>query len=191
MASFISSGRFLAVLDASVLYSVPLTDLFIRLCGAGLYRAIWSDDIHEEWMRSLLARRPDLQRAGLERRRDAMLRALPDARIHGYDKLIRGLELPDPDDRHVLAAAIRARAALIVTHNLKDFPDEVLEPFALRAVHPDAFACDLYHLNPQRVAAIAESQRTALTKPPVGRAHFLGKLEACGLVELARLLSKT
>lgn len=123
MGSLISSGRFLAVLDASVLYSVPLTDLFIRLCIAGLYRAIWSDGIHQEWTATLLKNRPDLDRAALERRRDAMNRALPDAAITGYEPLISGLELPDADDRHVLAAAIRARAALIVTHNLKDFPE--------------------------------------------------------------------
>ncbi|MDT0619911.1 PIN domain-containing protein [Salinisphaera sp. P385] len=175
-------------MDASVLYSAPLTDLFVRLCIAGLYRASWSDSIHEEWMRALLADRPDLTREDLVRRRDAMDEALPDAAIDGYEGLIPGLDLPDPGDRHVLAAAVRARTALIVTHNLKDFPAERLEPYALEGVHPDTFACDLYYLNPKRVAAIVEAQRSDLRKPPMARADFLSRLEACGLVEFVRLI---
>lgn len=188
MARFISSGRFLAVLDASILYSVPLTDLFVRLAIAGLYRAIWSDDIHTEWCEALLKNRPDLDRSLVERRLEAMRCALPDATISGYCELIRSLDLPDPDDRHVLAAAVRARAALIVTHNLTDFPDASLEPYALHAVHPDKFACDLFHLNPRRVVATLEAQRTDLRHPPISRVQFLSKLEACGLVEFVRLL---
>lgn len=190
MANFLSTGRFLAVLDASILYSAPLTDLFIRLCIAGLYRAIWSDSIHEEWVAALLENRPDLDRAALERRRAAMNRALPDATITGYEPLIAGLDVPDRDDRHVLAAAIRARAALIVTHNLKDFPEQSLAPYALCAVHPDTFACDLFYLNPERVAAVVESQRADLRKPPLNRVQFQSKLEACGLVEFVHLLSE-
>lgn len=189
MANFISSGRFLAVLDANVLYSVPLTDLFVRLAMAGLYRAVWSDDIHTEWSTALMKNRPDLDPELVARRRGAMLRALPDAMIDGYSALVSGLDLPDPGDRHVLAAAIRARAALIVTHNLDDFPDQSLAPYALQAVHPDKFACDLFHLNPRRVVAAVEAQRAALRKPPLGRMVFLGKLEACGLIEFVQLLA--
>lgn len=189
MPGFISSGRFLAVLDANVLYSVPLTDLFVRLAIAGLYRPIWSDDIHAEWRAALLKNRPDLDRGLVARRLDAMKRALPDATISGYSALIDGLELPDPGDRHVLAAAIRARAALIVTQNLKHFPDTSLEPYAMHAVHPDRFACDLFHLNPRRVVATVEAQRSDLRRPPLSRPDFLGRLEGCGLVEFVHLLA--
>lgn len=190
MPSFISSGRFLAVLDANILYSVPLTDLFVRLAMAGLYRAVWSDHIHAEWRSALLRNRQDLDRDQIDRRLQAMQRALPDAAITGYATLIEGLALPDPGDRHVLAAAIRARAALIVTQNLKHFPDANLKPYALHAVHPDQFACDLFHLDPQCVAVTVEAQRLDLRQPPVDRTCFLAKLEACGLIKFVQLLAE-
>lgn len=155
---------------------------------AGLYRAVWSDDIHAEWRSALLKNRPDLTPARVDRRLDAMRRALPDATIQGYSALIDGMELPDPDDRYVLAAAVRARAALIVTHNLPDFPDASLEPYALQAIHPDKFACDLLHLHPRRVVATVETQRADLRQPPFSRARFLATLEACGLFEIVQLL---
>ena len=113
-----------AVYDANVLYPAPLRDLFIRLAQAGLVRAKWTDTIHDEWTRNVLKNNPMLSSERLTRTRSLMNEAVRDCLVSGYEVLIDSLSLPDPDDRHVLAAAIRAGAQVIVTYNLKDFPAE-------------------------------------------------------------------
>ena len=129
--------RFTAFFDASVLYPASLRDLLMRLAVRGLFRAKWSALVHEEWIRGVLADRPDLTRKQLERTRALMDAHVPDSMVTGYEKLIEGLDLPDPDDRHVLAAAIRGRADVIVTCNLKDFPPEKLAPYRRIMTVPD------------------------------------------------------
>lgn len=104
-------SHFAAVLDANVLYSYPLTSVLLELAEARLYRPIWSKDIHEEWIRAVTRSRPDIAPEKLERRRAAMDQALPDACVSGYQRLVPAIELPDPDDRHVVAAAIRAKSS--------------------------------------------------------------------------------
>jgi hypothetical protein len=81
----------------------------------GVFHAKWPADVHEEWMSSLLANRPDLAREKLERTRQLIDKAAPHALVIGYEHLIAGLTLPDPKDRHVLAAAIRGGASVVVT----------------------------------------------------------------------------
>lgn len=96
--------------DASVLYPAPLRDLLMRLALTDVFRARWTADIHEEWMRNVLQSRPDLTREQLERTRALMDANVRDGVVKGYQSMIPRLQLPDPDDRHVLAAAIRAKA---------------------------------------------------------------------------------
>lgn len=105
-------GNFTAFLDASVLYPAPLRDLHMELAVVDLYRAKWSNAVHEEWIRALLQNRADLTRAQLERTRDLMNAHVRDAIVTDFEGLIDVLDLPDPDDRHVLAAAIKGRADL-------------------------------------------------------------------------------
>ena len=140
-------GNFTAFLDASVLYPAPLRDLLMELAVSDLYRAKWSDAVHEEWIRAVLQDRPDLTRAQLERTRDLMNAYARDALVNDFEQLIGMLELPDPEDRHVLAAAIKGRADLIVTVNLKDFPAERLDRWAITAQHPDEFLTHQFHLS--------------------------------------------
>lgn len=125
-------SNFTAFLDASVLYPAPLRDLLLELAVSDLYRAKWSDAVHEEWIRSVLRNRSDLTRAQLERTRDLMNAHARDALVTDFEQLIGVIELPDPDDRHVLAAAIKGRADLIVTANLKDFPAGKLDRWVSR-----------------------------------------------------------
>ena len=137
-----------AVLDANVLHSQPLTSLLLELAVARLYRPAWSQDIHAEWRRSVLRARPDVDPAALDRRRAAMDSAFPDACVSGYAPLIEALKLPDADDRHVLAAAVRAKAQVIVTFNVRDFPADILAGIDVVAQHPDAFLRHLVDLQP-------------------------------------------
>src|SRR5260370_12303703 len=127
------------ILDACVLYSAPLRDLLLWLAVTGLYRPRWTETIHQEWMENLLKDRPDLARDRLERTKDLMNRAVPDCLIARHEGLIAFLSLPDPDDRHVLAAAIHGGAETIVTYNLTDFPATALAAHTIQTQHPDDF----------------------------------------------------
>lgn len=124
-------ARFTAILDANILYSMVITDIVLETARVGTFRARWTDKIHEEWMRNLKANRPDLDPARIDRRRSAMDNAIHDALVTGYEPLIEGLNLPDKDDRHVVAAAIAGNADVIVTRNQKDFPEEVVAPYGI------------------------------------------------------------
>ena len=176
------------VYDACVLYPAPLRDLLMHLAWARLVRARWTEAIHDEWIRNLLADRPDLSRGQLDRTRALMERAVPEASVTGYEPRIPALALPDPDDRHVLAAALEAGAEAIVTFNLADFPRAALEPHGVEAVHPDAFVTGLFDADPSGVIAAIHAQRSQLKNPPVDVAELLETLRRQGLVEaVARL----
>lgn len=180
---------FTAVYDANVLYPAPLRDLLMHLALTGIYRARWTTLIHEEWKRNLLINRQDLTQAQLDRTSAAMDRAIPDARVTGYEPLCAALTLPDPDDRHVLAAAIKCSASVIVTFNLKDFPPDMLAPFEIEAVHPDDFIADLFDLDQAAVLEAVQAQRASLKNPPHTARELLDRLLVQGLTQSVKLLS--
>jgi len=169
-------ATFTALYDASVLYPAPLRDLLMNLAATELFRARWTAEIHEEWIRSLLADRTDLSRPRLERTRDLMSATVLDCLVEGYEDLIPALTLPDPDDRHVLAAAIRARADVIVTANLKEFPPAVLVTYGIDAQHPDEFVHYLIDLSPGQVCRAVRAHRASLKNPPKSAAEYLDTL---------------
>jgi predicted nucleic acid-binding protein len=181
-------ATFTAVYDASVLYPAPLRDLLMHLAATELFRARWTDAIHDEWMGSLLRDRPDLSRERLERTRDAMNETVLDCLVEDFDELIPALTLPDPDDRHVLAAAIRARADVIVTANLKDFPSDVLDRYGIDAQHPDEFVRYLIDLAPGQVCFAVKMHRASLKNPPKTVAEYLDTLARQSLPETVSAL---
>lgn len=174
-----------ALLDANVLYPAPLRDLFLQLAVADLFKAKWSADIHREWMDALLRNEPHRDRAALKRTRDLMDKATRDSLVTGYEPLIPALTLPDPDDRHVLAAAIVGRCDVIVTQNLKDFPDEVLAPFNVATQHPDEFLCDHLALAPGSFCSAVRRVRARLVNPRYSVEEYLETLTRQGLVATA------
>jgi predicted nucleic acid-binding protein len=159
-------GNFTAFLDACVLYSAPLRDLLLELAIADLYRAKWSDAVLDECINHILENRPDLTSAQLERTRSLMNRHARDAVVKDYEDLIGVIDLPDKDDRHVLAAAIKGRADLIVTFNLKDFPADKLARWGLAAQHPDDFLVHQFHLREPVFLQAVRTVRLRLKKPP-------------------------
>lgn len=175
------SARLVAVLDACVLYPAPIRDLLLHLASAGLYTPKWTALIHQEWIRSLLLNRPDLTPAQLQRTKDAMNGAFPAAEVTQFESLLVMLDLPDPDDRHVLAAAIHGQADLIVTANLKDFPASTLLPHDVAVQHPDAFVVSLLELHPQPALLAFRAQVAALRNPPKTAAQVLDNLRKVGL----------
>lgn len=172
---------FTVLYDACVLYPAPLRDFLMHLALTDLYRAKWSHDIHEEWIQAVLRVRGDLVRSQLDRTRDLMNKHVRDCLVTDYQDLVAGLTLPDPDDRHVLAAAIRSATDVIVTFNLKDFPEAELSKYGIEAQHPDDFITHLIDLAPSTVCAAAKRQRESLKNPPKSVTEYLDVLERLGL----------
>ena len=176
-------SHFTVIYDACVLYPAPLRDLLMHLALSDLYRARWSDMIHDEWMRNVLASRPDLTQDQLNRTRQLMNAHVRDSLVTGFEHLIPSINLPDPGDRHVAAAAIHSGASLIVTFNLKDFPAEALKPYNLAALHPDDFIVDLLDVHPTGVLEAAASHRRSLKNPPKTANEYLDTLLAQKLTQ--------
>jgi len=155
-----------ALLDANVLYPAPLRDYLLSLAAVEVFQPKWTQQIHDEWIRNLLMNRKDLTRTQLTKTQQAMDAAFPDADVTGYSGSIDKLDLPDVDDRHVLAAAIHGDARTIVTMNLKDFPTARLRTFDIVAQHPDAFVTNLIQLEPESCLTALRNQVSRLRNPP-------------------------
>jgi predicted nucleic acid-binding protein len=180
-------ASFTALLDACILYPFSLRDLFMRLALSEMFRAKWTEDIHDEWMRNVLSEHPHLTQR-LQRTRELMDTHVRDCLVTNYQGLIPALTLPDPDDCHVLAAAIVGRADVIVTFNLKDFPNSVLHPYDIEAQHPDVFIEHLLDLNKPKVCAAVQEARLALKNPPKTPDEYLAILEKQNLFKTVRIL---
>jgi predicted nucleic acid-binding protein len=178
----------IALLDANILYAAHLRSLLLYIGIAGLFQARWSNQIQEEWLSNLLRNRPDLTAAQLERTRQLMDKAIPEAVVTGYENLIPSLSLPDEADRHVLAAAIQSGANIIVTRNLVDFPAEALHRFHIRALNPDDFVMQFLRTAPVRVKQAAETHRLSLINPPLTGGQYRERLAAEGLSKTAATL---
>lgn len=131
---------------------------------------------------------PDLTVDVLERTRAVMDQHFPDAVVTGYSVRATGLDLPDADDRHVLAAAIEGGADVIATRNLRDFPADLLAPHGLVAQPPDAFIVDLLNADLKAVLAAVRAHRVALRNPPRTADEHLIALERLGLIRTASLI---
>lgn len=148
-----------------------------------MFRAKWTERIHEEWTRNLIADRADLTAEQIERTRELMNRAVPDCLVEGYEDLMTGLQLPDEDDRHVLAAALKSGSDAIVTFNLKDFPRETLARLDVEPMHPDDFLFHQFGLNTASVLIAAQRCRARLKNPPRTATEYLDTLERQGLTK--------
>ena len=170
-----------AVLDANVLYSASLRDFLLCLAEKKLFFPVWSGEIHDEWMRSLLRNRPDLKRENLKVTRRKMEFHFPNSLVRGYESIISTLTLPDPNDRHVLAVAIHAKAEYIVTFDLDHFPETTLLPYKIEAVSPEELVLQLIERVPLPVLEAVKKHRSSLTRPPKTVEEYLATLEKQGL----------
>jgi predicted nucleic acid-binding protein len=174
---------FIVIYDANVLYPNTLRDLLIRIAQLPhIVQAKWTNEILDEMLDALRKNLPDISEEKADRLRERMNAAVRDCLVLGYEPLIEVLDLPDPDDRHVLAAAIKVNAQLIVTWNRKDFPHDKLASWGVRAKSPDDFVRDAMGIDSQAVWACVQQIVDSRTKRPVTIEDVLGELERDGLV---------
>ena len=169
--------NYTVIYDACVLYPNTLRDLLMELALSNLYKAKWTEDIHHEWIKNLSQNRSDIPKEKLYRLRDLMNKSVPDCLVTNYQKLIEKLNLPDPDDRHVLAAAIQAQAKIIVTANVKDFPLSELEKYNIEVQHQDTFISNLIDLYPVEVIKAVRKCHQRRKNPPCSFDEYLIQLE--------------
>ncbi|MFM7092466.1 MAG: putative toxin-antitoxin system toxin component, PIN family [Bacteroidota bacterium] len=173
--------KFTIVLDACVLYPAPIRDVLLSLAAEGLFVVKWSDIIQNEWLRNLLANRPDLKKEQLFQTIKAMNLAFPDANVENFEVFISGVNLRDKDDRHVVACAIRCNADLIVTFNIKDFSTKELAKFGIEIQNPDELISNLIDINPKLVHKAISKMVKRLKNPKKTMYEVLTILEKCGL----------
>ncbi len=180
---------FVVLFDACVLYPAPVRDLLLELAAAGLFRAKWTERIHDEWIQNLLRKRPDLISERLERTRKLINESVEDCLIEEYEHLCPQLNLPDPDDRHVLAAAIKGQAQMIVTYNLKDFPANSLEKYGLEAQHPDDFFLNQSDLHLPAFLSSVKNCRNRMKTPSKTSNEYLGIMRKHSLAKTVEFLN--
>jgi hypothetical protein len=174
-------------LDACVLYPQSLRDLLLSLAGSGLFHARWTERINQEWVEKLLLKNPD-RRIQVLRTLELVNQSVEDCIITGYEHLIEPVVLPDPDDRHVVAAALAGGVDVIVTYNLADFPTDVLSPLGLEAQHPDDFLASMIRVGGDLACDAIKAMRERYKKPPMSAAEYIASIKAKGLVKTGSLL---
>ena len=172
--------------DACVLYPQTLRDALLSLARTDLFRPLVAH-INEEWTRARLRQHPE-QAAQIGYTLEQVNKSVEDCLITGYEPLIEGIALPDPDDRHVVAAAVVGRADVIVTLNLSHFPAEALAPYNLEVQHPDEFIVHQFGINEAKALSGFKAMRAQLKKPAMTADEFLGHLQRKGLVETEAVL---
>ncbi|MBW6425883.1 PIN domain-containing protein [Rhizobium sp. XQZ8] len=179
-----------AVYDACVLYPFHLRNVLIQCAFDGLVAARWTDEIHDEWIRNLAANTPSLTIERLVATRDRMKAVLPEADVADYQSLVIDLQLPDPGDRHVLAAAVAGKASVIVTWNLKDFPAPNLRPHGVISQSPDDFLVELHAAFPDALISSVKRARHNLRKTAPSIEMFVEVLEQGGLKKFSGVLCR-
>jgi predicted nucleic acid-binding protein len=182
----IHSVRLKAVLDTNVIYPVIIRDLLFWFAHYDLFTPKWSRHIFAEW-KSVMVRKGVLADVADKRVQIANI-AFPDALVLDYERLLSNLKLPDPDDCHVLAAAIKSNADVIVTNNLKDFPEDYLSTFGLKVKSADHFLVDLIDLNHEEAIKAFKEMVLNKKKPELNEYEVLDLLRNSGLNETANYL---
>lgn len=175
--------------DANALYSAALRDILIELALADVVRLHWSPAILDELARALESTRADMTADRIRSLRDAMVSALPNANVDIASDLVLTAALPDPDDVHVLAAAVQAGCSILLTFNIADFPAQQLALEGnVAAMHPDTFLISLLTTNAAPVITVVDAIRRRLGRPALSRDAYCHNLERSGLPQSAALL---
>jgi len=175
-----------AFLDANVLVPITLADTILRCAEGELFRPLWSQRVLDEVQRTLTRLRPDLTPSRIDHRIRSMCLSFPEAMVTGYEVLIDGITLPDPDDRHVLAAASFRRADLVVSNNAKHFPATTLAAHGLEVVTADDFLQDMLDLSYTTLQSVIRQQAADSARPALTEMEILDRLQQIGAAGFVR-----
>jgi predicted nucleic acid-binding protein len=178
-------ARYAALLDACVLVPIALADTLLRIAERELYRPLWSDRILEEAKSAILEVHQEIEPELIDRRFAGMNGAFEDALVTGWEPFEATVVLPDADDRHVVAAAMRGRADAIITANVRDYPTAVLEMIGIEALHPDDFLLDQLDLAPRIVLEVLREQAAHAHKPALAAVDLIVQLARAGVPRFA------
>lgn len=182
----IHSVRFTCVLDTNVIYPIDIRDLLFWFASYDLFTVKWSNHIFDEW--EAVMKRKGISDVEIQKRLQNAQLAFPDALVENYEPLVESLNLPDKKDRHVLAAAIKTNANIIVTNNLKDFPQEYLSKFGLTAKSADDFITDTIDLNNELALEAFKALVLNRTNPNLDEFEVLERFRKNGLIDSANYL---
>lgn len=175
-------ATFPALFDTNVLFGFHLNDVVLGLAERGVFRPLWSEAILEELSRNLAEH--GVPEARISRRLTAMQRAFPDAMVEGFEDIIEQMT-NHPKDRHVLAAAVRANCEVLVTFNLKDFPDDSVRSYDIEVVHPDKFLLDQLDLYPGPTVGVLRQLIADYSSPTLEMEDLLIRLSDAGVPDFA------
>jgi len=178
------------VFDACILYPFHLRNIVVQAAVDHLVEGRWTEMIHDEWIRNLADSAPAIPVERLQNTRRLMNEALPMAMVKGYEEQIPIVNLPDPNDRHVVAAGITAGASIILTWNLRHFPAKELKKFGVRKQTPDTFLSSLYDQVPDLIIGSLANARRNLTKSRISPPDFIDILNNQKLIQLAKRAQK-
>lgn len=182
----IHSVRFTCVLDTNVIYPIDIRDLLFWFASYDLFTPKWSKHIFIEW--ESVMRRKNVPQIEIEKRIAKAQLAFPDALVENYESLVDSLSLPDEKDRHVLAAAIKTNANMIVTNNIKDFPRDYLATFGLTAKNVDDFITDTIDLKNELAIEAFRALVLNRNNPNLDEFQVLDRFRKNGLVDSANYL---
>ncbi|MCI1211850.1 PIN domain-containing protein [Bifidobacterium tibiigranuli] len=177
-----------AVLDANIFFHIWILDALLTVADDGLFEPLWSDEIMAEIRRNLPKAWKHATTAEIDAFLGTVNEAYPYAQVPDWRNHLDGLALPDPDDRHVLAAARAGGATIIVTINLADFPPKTLEKYGIRAEHPDTFLSRIYDESPEAVRHAITRMASRKRHPPRTMVEEYAGLKKAGLSAFAARL---
>ncbi|MEP7351403.1 MAG: PIN domain-containing protein [Sphingorhabdus sp.] len=177
-------------MDANVLHPAFLRGAMLWFASERLFRPVWSADILVEWRRSLKRRHSDISEEKLDQLQAMMCDQFPDAIVEGYQLIASVLDLPDPDDRHVLAAAIVGKCQGIITANLKHFPADKVAPYQMEVIHPDDFIVNIIDIDRTKALTACRHHRAAMTVSKPSQEEYLERFKIAGLVQAHARLSE-
>ena len=181
------SAKYTAILDANVLYPNTLRNLLLSLASDGIYHVKWTTEITQEWSRNLVDDRPDIA-SKIDRLVELVNLSVQDCLVEGYEYIIPTIELPDLNDRHVVAAAVVGHADAIVTFNLKDFPAELIDKFGVDVQHPDDFLMNQLQLRQFDALEVMRKVRGRYRNPQLSAKEFIELVSRNGLPQTAQYL---
>lgn len=176
-------------LDANVIYSITLTDVLLTLAEHDLFLPLWSPNVLQEAQEAASRTLPDAAQQAFRKRLKMIDQAFPESSIHVEESEWSQFDLPDPDDRHVLAAAAQGQADALATRNIKDFPQKLLDSFSIQVITPDDLLCVLLRRNPEATASAIRELIDSRHRPPINIPDFAKRLERSGATQFAAAIA--